>query len=124
GTLVGLAATLRHGHADTGGKPPPGPLPGPPPTPTDGFMQDPPRSSDSGREGDDVRTQQTYPQVICPVHMKPSASKGSVEEIPINWEGSDLNLDQREVLRKLLLQFDIFVTTSKAQGEQIWSSVM
>ncbi|ETV64568.1 hypothetical protein H257_18556 [Aphanomyces astaci] len=68
------------------------------------------------REGNDVWTQQTYPRVICPAHMKPSASNGSVDEIPVNWEGSDLSLDQREVLRKLLLQFDIFVTTSKAPG--------
>ncbi|KAH9102372.1 hypothetical protein AeMF1_021032, partial [Aphanomyces euteiches] len=35
---------------------------------------------------------------------------------PINWEGSSLDPLQRETLRQLLLEFDLFVTTSKAPG--------
>ncbi|RHY10350.1 hypothetical protein DYB36_012005, partial [Aphanomyces astaci] len=111
GTLVGLVATLPHGYADAGTPKPPEPTPD-----RDLPTQDPPRSSDSVGEGRTVWTQQAHPRVICPVLMKTPAPTTVLKEIPINWEGSDLSLDQREVLRKVLLQFDIFVTTSKAPG--------
>ncbi|KAF0702737.1 hypothetical protein AaE_015742 [Aphanomyces astaci] len=38
------------------------------------------------------------------------------EEIQIDWKDSSLSLPQREVLRKVLAKFDLFVTTSKAPG--------
>ncbi|KAF0772430.1 hypothetical protein AaE_002297 [Aphanomyces astaci] len=111
GSLVGLVATLPHGYADAGAPKPPEPPPD-----RDLPTQDPSRSSDSVEEGRTVWTQQAHPKVIRPVLMKTPAPTTVLKEIPINWEGSDLSLDQREVLRKELLQFDIFVTTSKAPG--------
>ncbi|ETV95903.1 hypothetical protein H310_10568 [Aphanomyces invadans] len=34
----------------------------------------------------------------------------------MNWTNSSLSAEQNELLRKLLLKFDLFVTTSKAPG--------
>ncbi|KAF0728980.1 hypothetical protein Ae201684P_003563 [Aphanomyces euteiches] len=52
-----------------------------------------------------------YPNYIASIQTNPVHN-----ELPINWEGSTLNPTQREMLRKILLQHDIFVTTSKAPG--------
>ncbi|KAH9081378.1 hypothetical protein LEN26_021318 [Aphanomyces euteiches] len=72
------------------------------------------------RNGDTVLTQQVYPGVIASVtdeHLSSSRhGKDTRDEIPINWDGSSLDPLQRETIRKLLLEFDIFVTTSKAPG--------
>ncbi|KAH9078578.1 hypothetical protein Ae201684P_019659 [Aphanomyces euteiches] len=56
-------------------------------------------------------SQHVYPNYIAAVLSTPV-----LNELPINWEGSTLNPTQREMLRKILLQHDIFVTTSKAPG--------
>ncbi|KAH9084275.1 hypothetical protein LEN26_020965, partial [Aphanomyces euteiches] len=71
-------------------------------------------------ENPGVLTQQAYPGVISAVldktankTTKPDSAK---QEFPINWEGSSLDPLQRETLRQLLLEFDLFVTTSKAPG--------
>ncbi|KAH9104141.1 hypothetical protein AeMF1_019680, partial [Aphanomyces euteiches] len=66
-----------------------------------------------------VLTQQVYPGVIAAVLDEKSSKnpkKYVQEEIPINWEGSSLDPLQRETIRRVLLEFDIFVTTSKAPG--------
>ncbi|KAH9106807.1 hypothetical protein AeMF1_017692 [Aphanomyces euteiches] len=72
------------------------------------------------RNGDTVLTQQVYPGVIASVTDERLSSsrhgKNTRDEIPINWDGSSLDPLQRETIRKLLLKFDIFVTTSKAPG--------
>ncbi|KAH9138243.1 hypothetical protein AeRB84_017406 [Aphanomyces euteiches] len=72
------------------------------------------------RNGDTVLTQQVYPGVIASVTDERLSSsrhgKDTRDEIPINWDGSSLDPLQRETIRKLLLEFDIFVTTSKAPG--------
>ncbi|KAH9131277.1 hypothetical protein LEN26_007781 [Aphanomyces euteiches] len=52
-----------------------------------------------------------YPNYIASIQTNPVHN-----ELPINWEGSTLNPTQREMLRKILPQHDIFVTTSKAPG--------
>ncbi|KAF0738526.1 hypothetical protein Ae201684P_019574 [Aphanomyces euteiches] len=52
-----------------------------------------------------------HPNYIASIQTNPFHN-----ELPINWEGSTLNPTQREMLRKILLQHDIFVTTSKAPG--------
>ncbi|KAH9149621.1 hypothetical protein AeRB84_007377, partial [Aphanomyces euteiches] len=56
-------------------------------------------------------SQHVYPNYIAAVQ-----STLVLNELPINWKGSTLNPTQREMLRKILLQHDIFVTTSKAPG--------
>ncbi|KAF0738901.1 hypothetical protein Ae201684P_008866 [Aphanomyces euteiches] len=66
-------------------------------------------------------TQQIYPGLIAVVTdttRTKTTNKGTAvkQEIPINWEGSSLNPLQRETIRQLLLEFDLFVTTSKAPG--------
>ncbi|KAH9086314.1 hypothetical protein LEN26_020244 [Aphanomyces euteiches] len=64
-------------------------------------------------ENPGVLTQQAYPGVISAVldktankTTKPDSAK---QEFPINWEGSSLDTLQRETLRQLLLEFDLFV---------------
>ncbi|KAH9102717.1 hypothetical protein AeMF1_020755, partial [Aphanomyces euteiches] len=71
-------------------------------------------------ENPGVLIRQAYPGVISAVldktankTTKPDSAK---QEFPINWEGSSLDPLQRETLRQLLLEFDLFVTTSKAPG--------
>ncbi|KAH9124377.1 hypothetical protein AeMF1_004852 [Aphanomyces euteiches] len=66
-------------------------------------------------------TQQIYPGLIAVVTDDSNTTTGKKrtsvkEEIPINWEGSRLDPLQRETIRQLLLEFDLFVTTSKAPG--------
>ncbi|KAH9138039.1 hypothetical protein AeRB84_017518, partial [Aphanomyces euteiches] len=51
--------------------------------------------------------------VVCPVQTTNQPTK----ELPIDWADSSLSVEQRELLRKTLLDFaDIFVDTSKAPG--------
>ncbi|ETV65427.1 hypothetical protein H257_17850 [Aphanomyces astaci] len=45
-----------------------------------------------------------------------TSTKPGKEEIQIDWKDSSLSLEQKELLRKLLLRFDLFVSTSKAPG--------
>ncbi|KAH9078114.1 hypothetical protein Ae201684P_019215 [Aphanomyces euteiches] len=53
------------------------------------------------------------PGVVCPVQT----TKQPTKELPIDWADSSLSVEQRELLRKTLLDFaDIFVDTSKAPG--------
>lgn len=70
-----------------------------------------------------VLTSHVYPGVIAAVSDSTPETTGSStvkDKIPVNWEGSSLSFKQREVLRDvlraLLLEFDLFVTTSKAPG--------
>ncbi|CAK4676578.1 unnamed protein product, partial [Aphanomyces euteiches] len=64
------------------------------------------------RNGDTVLTQQVYPGVIASVTDERLSSirrgKDTRNDIPINWDGSSLDPLQREMIRKLLLEFDIF----------------
>ncbi|KAH9091449.1 hypothetical protein Ae201684P_010994 [Aphanomyces euteiches] len=109
-TKIGFGTTLPDVYADGTDDPVP-------PKPPD------PNSVESGnmpRNGDTVLTQQVNPGVIASVTDERLSSsrhgKDTRDEIPINWDGSSLDPLQRETIRKLLLEFDIFVTTSKAPG--------
>ncbi|KAH9160252.1 hypothetical protein LEN26_001953, partial [Aphanomyces euteiches] len=53
------------------------------------------------------------PGVVCPVQT----TNHPIKELPVDWTDSSLSIEQRELLRKTLLNFsDIFVDTSKAPG--------
>ncbi|KAH9151360.1 hypothetical protein AeRB84_006009, partial [Aphanomyces euteiches] len=109
-TKIGFGTTLPDVYADGTDDP----VPPKPPDPN------PDESDNMPRNGDTVLTQQVYPGVIASVTDERLSSsrhgKDTRAEIPINWDGSSLDLLQRETIRKLLLEFDIFVTTSKAPG--------
>ncbi|KAF0737753.1 hypothetical protein Ae201684_006247 [Aphanomyces euteiches] len=60
-----------------------------------------------------VLTASGAPGVVCPVQT----TNQPIKELPIDWVDSSLSVEQRELLRKTLLDFaDIFVDTSKAPG--------
>ncbi|CAK4910931.1 unnamed protein product, partial [Aphanomyces euteiches] len=109
-TKIGFGTTLPDVYADGTDDP----VPPKPPDPN------PVESGNMPRNGDTVLTQQVNPGVIASVTDERLSSsrhgKDTRDEIPINWDGSSLDPLQRETIRKLLLEFDIFVTTSKAPG--------
>ncbi|KAH9132025.1 hypothetical protein AeRB84_021442 [Aphanomyces euteiches] len=105
-TKIGFGTPLPDVYADGTDDPVP-PKP-PDPNPVD--------SDNMPRNGDTVLTQQVYPGVIASVTDERLSTsrhgKDTRDEIPINCDGSSLDPLQRE----LLLEFDIFATTSKAPG--------
>ncbi|ETV73003.1 hypothetical protein H257_12048 [Aphanomyces astaci] len=58
--------------------------------------------------------------VLCRISLSTAAqetrTKPGKEEIQIDWKDSSLSLEQKELLRKLPLRFDLFVSISKAPG--------
>ncbi|ETV67866.1 hypothetical protein H257_15990 [Aphanomyces astaci] len=96
GTLVGSAVTLPHGYANAGAS----------------------EFEFCWGRTDSVDTASTLKcDMPGPVKM-PAPTKG-LKEIPINWEGPDLSLEQREVLCKVLL-----CDASKAPGRTDLVNVM
>ncbi|KAH9113061.1 hypothetical protein LEN26_013195, partial [Aphanomyces euteiches] len=70
-----------------------------------------PVSTDAGSGS--VLTQFGAPGAVCPIQT----TARPIKELPIDWTDSSLSVEQRELLRKTLLEFsDIFVDTSKAPG--------
>ncbi|ETV90402.1 hypothetical protein H310_14805 [Aphanomyces invadans] len=67
-----------------------------------------------GNGGEGVNVDEMKKILVCAaVRTESPAPK---EEIPIDWTESSLSAEQKEQLRKVLLKFDLFVTTSKAPG--------
>ncbi|KAH9107637.1 hypothetical protein AeMF1_017071 [Aphanomyces euteiches] len=70
-----------------------------------------PVSTDAGSGS--VLTQFGAPGAVCPIQT----TARPIKELPIDWTDSTLCVEQRELLRKTLLEFsDLFVDTSKAPG--------
>ncbi|RHY20561.1 hypothetical protein DYB32_010008, partial [Aphanomyces invadans] len=102
GDVVGLATPLpeqfmdNHGYTTRGS------------TDVTCSYRSPGRATCSGGEGVNVDEMKKIP-VCAAVRTESPAPK---EEIPIDWTNSSLSAEQKELLRKVLLRLDLFVTTS------------
>ncbi|ETV66272.1 hypothetical protein H257_17241 [Aphanomyces astaci] len=75
-----------------------------------------PRSATSLRGGEREVPQEAETLCALSTGAQETSTKPGKEEIQIDWKDSSLSLEQKELLRKLLLRFDLFVSTSKAPG--------
>ncbi|RHY18834.1 hypothetical protein DYB36_010356, partial [Aphanomyces astaci] len=75
-----------------------------------------PRSATSLRGGEREAPQEAETLCALTTGAQETSTKPGKEEIQIDWKDSSLSLEQKELLRKLLLRFDLFVSTSKAPG--------